>query len=211
VRATIAQWPTSGGPSAAYRGSTGQCDIAEQICQKAAMCSVGGDAGVVFVIGPDEEASINSYPFSVNSEPGCEVLIGSGCNGSHAVAFTANCGSAISSGLQCGSSGEPRRKRFPDSHFVLAEYIVALRLGHSQSAVPPICARRAYRLLPVNGARRLTFGTRQTSRATGAALELVFFPYVSDHSTIGRRLRRGGGDGEGCYRTAIRTHAVRTD
>jgi hypothetical protein len=63
----------------------------QQICQKAAMCSVGGDAGVVFVIGPDEEASINSYPFSVNSEPGCEVLIGSGCNGSHAVAFTANC------------------------------------------------------------------------------------------------------------------------
>lgn len=87
-------------------GSTGPCsDIAEQICQKAAMCSAGGDAGVVFVIGPDEEAGVNAYPFSVNSEPGCEVLVGSGCNGSHAAAFTANCGSAIGSGLQCGPSG----------------------------------------------------------------------------------------------------------
>ncbi len=85
-------------------GSTGQCTaIANQICQKAATCSAGGDAGVVLVIGPSD-AGLGSYDFTVNSEPGCQVLVGTGCTGSHAAAFTASCGSAISSGLQCGPS-----------------------------------------------------------------------------------------------------------
>jgi hypothetical protein len=85
-------------------GSTGQCnDIANQVCQKAAACSAGGDAGTVFVISADD-AGVHAYDFTINSESGCQVLVGAGCNGSHSAAFTANCGSAVSSGLQCGPS-----------------------------------------------------------------------------------------------------------
>jgi hypothetical protein len=91
---------SSNGPGG---GSTGQCDIANQVCQKAAACSTGGDAGTVLVIGADD-AGVHAYDFTVNSESGCQVLLGAGCSGSHAAAFTANCGSAISSGLQCGPS-----------------------------------------------------------------------------------------------------------
>jgi hypothetical protein len=93
-----------GSGSGSDDGSSGQCtSIASQLCQTAATCSAGGDAGVVFVIGPDE-AGVNSYDFTVNSESGCQVLVGAGCTGSHAAAFSASCGSAISSGLQCGPS-----------------------------------------------------------------------------------------------------------
>ena len=85
-------------------GSTGQCDdIVNQVCQKAAACSAGGDAGTVFVISADD-AGMHAYDFTINSESGCQVLVGAACNGSHAAALTANCGSAISGGLQCGPS-----------------------------------------------------------------------------------------------------------
>ena len=81
-------------------GSTGQCnDVVIQVCQKAVSCSPSGK--VVFVIGADADAGINSFPFSVNGgEPNCEHLVGTGCNGTHAAAFTANCAGV--SGFQCG-------------------------------------------------------------------------------------------------------------
>ncbi len=93
-------------------GSTDQCsNIASQICQKAVACSAGADAGVVFIIGGDEEAGPSASDFTINdqsgagNEQGCERFVGlTACDGQHAAEFTAGCSSSISSGLQCGPS-----------------------------------------------------------------------------------------------------------
>ena len=113
-------------------GSTSQCSgIVDPICQKAVACSAGGDSGVVFVIGASD-AGVGSYDFTLNSasgndESGCENLVGGGCTGSHAAQFTAACGSAISSGLQCGPEREPPRNGAHGSRCVRAESLVTAR------------------------------------------------------------------------------------
>ena len=81
-------------------------DLANQICQQAAGCSAAGDAGVVFILGGYDAGTVvvNAYDLTVNSESGCEGLIGLACKGDHAAAFTTNCSAPIKSGLQCGPS-----------------------------------------------------------------------------------------------------------
>jgi hypothetical protein len=82
-------------------GSTGQCsDVVNQICQQAATCSAGGDAGIVLILDADHDAGIHASDFTINSESGCQNLVGAACKKDHAAAFTANCSGA----LQCGPS-----------------------------------------------------------------------------------------------------------
>lgn len=90
-------------------GATSPCtELVTEVCQKASSCSAGNDAGIVFLIGPDVDAGINSFgdtlhDASGNDEAGCERFVGLACEGNKAAGFTANCGAAVSSGLACGT------------------------------------------------------------------------------------------------------------
>ncbi|MGH7269015.1 MAG: hypothetical protein ACREJ3_01175 [Polyangiaceae bacterium] len=91
-----------GNGSGSEGGSTNQCSaIVTQMCERAVACSSGAE--VVFVIGADQEAGVNSFDFAVNGgESHCEGLVGLACAGKQPAAFTANCAGA--SGYPCGPS-----------------------------------------------------------------------------------------------------------
>lgn len=90
-------------------GSTSPCNgLVVQICQKAVSCSAGSDAGVVFLVGPDADAGVNGYGFTLHdasgdNEGGCERLVGAACGSNKESGFTTHCGAAVSSGLTCGT------------------------------------------------------------------------------------------------------------
>jgi hypothetical protein len=103
--ASVLAFVACGSGNGADGGSTGQCsDIAGQICQKAATCSAGGDAGyTLIIVSPSPDSGIGSSGFTINGDQShCDKFFNDlTCSGSHEAAFIAACGPAIS-GLQCG-------------------------------------------------------------------------------------------------------------
>ncbi|MBS2026449.1 MAG: hypothetical protein JST54_00975 [Deltaproteobacteria bacterium] len=87
----------------------GPCNaIVVDICQKAVSCSAGNDAGIVFLVGPDVDAGVHGFEFSLrdsagNNEAGCENVVGTACGSSKEAGFTASCGAAVDGGLACGT------------------------------------------------------------------------------------------------------------